>query len=196
MPPADLDIRRDLDPPVRRPSRGRKRRSLSLMSSLTSRPSAPAACQLALMRTEADLITQFFPIFILGAPFGKLMQRGSVESVAKYMTENSGLSVRFQAIVLAGAHVTYDGVSLFEAFCARAGGTCAVQGHQFRRWSGTITAVVTLVAVHRPDGLPVTAITGAVIGAGIAFAALPVFPLGLEPVLTGARRRGSPASWG
>src|SRR5215831_12804885 len=35
---------------------------------------------------------------------------------------------------------------------------------------GTITAVVTLAAVHTPDGLPVTAIVGAVIGAGITFA--------------------------
>ncbi len=42
----------------------------------------------------------------------------------------------------------------------------------FAAGPGTITAVVTLAAVHTPDSLPVTAITAAVIGAGITFAAL------------------------
>jgi multiple antibiotic resistance protein len=37
---------------------------------------------------------------------------------------------------------------------------------------GTITAVVTLAAVHTPDGLPLTAIAAAVIGAGVTLAAL------------------------
>src|SRR5262245_27424745 len=37
---------------------------------------------------------------------------------------------------------------------------------------GTITAVVTLAAVHTPDGLPVTAIAAAAIGAGVTLAAL------------------------
>jgi H+/gluconate symporter-like permease len=36
------------------------------------------------MRTEADFMTQFFPIFLLGTLFGKLTEaRGSVESIAK-----------------------------------------------------------------------------------------------------------------
>jgi len=42
----------------------------------------------------------------------------------------------------------------------------------FAAGPGTITAVVTLAAVHTPDGLPVTAIVAAVIGAGVTFAAL------------------------
>ena len=42
----------------------------------------------------------------------------------------------------------------------------------FAAGPGTITAVVTLAAVHTPDGLPITAIGAAVIGAGITFAAL------------------------
>jgi len=59
-------------------------------------------------------MTQFFPIFLLGALFGKLMQaRGSVESIAKYMTEKLGTQRAIQAIVLACAPVTYGGVSLF-----------------------------------------------------------------------------------
>jgi len=42
----------------------------------------------------------------------------------------------------------------------------------FAAGPGTITAVVMLAAVHTPDGLPLTAITAAVIGAAVTFAAL------------------------
>jgi multiple antibiotic resistance protein len=42
----------------------------------------------------------------------------------------------------------------------------------FAAGPGTITAVVTLAAVHTPDGFPVTAITAALIGAAVTFAAL------------------------
>jgi multiple antibiotic resistance protein len=42
----------------------------------------------------------------------------------------------------------------------------------FAAGPGTITAVVTLAAIHTPDSLPVTAIAAAVIGAGVTFAAL------------------------
>ena len=42
----------------------------------------------------------------------------------------------------------------------------------FAAGPGTITAVVTLAAVHTPDGLPMTAIIAAVVGAGATFSAL------------------------
>jgi multiple antibiotic resistance protein len=42
----------------------------------------------------------------------------------------------------------------------------------FAAGPGTITAVVTLAAVHTPDGFPVTAIVAAVIGAGVTLATL------------------------
>ena len=42
----------------------------------------------------------------------------------------------------------------------------------FAAGPGTITAVVTLAAVHTPDSLPITAIAAAVIGAAVTFAAL------------------------
>jgi|SRR5215471_4126196 len=42
----------------------------------------------------------------------------------------------------------------------------------FAAGPGTITAVVTLAAVHTPDALPVTAIVAAVIGAAVTFAVL------------------------
>ena len=56
-------------------------------------------------------------------------------------------------------------------------GAAGVQGSlvpllMFAAGPGTITAVVTLAAVHTPDGLPMTAIIAAVVGAGVTFVAL------------------------
>ena len=48
----------------------------------------------------------------------------------------------------------------------------------FAAGPGTITAVVTLAAVHTPDGLPLTAIVAAVVGAGVTWAAL-LFAIGV-----------------
>ena len=42
----------------------------------------------------------------------------------------------------------------------------------FAAGPGTTSAIVTLAAVHTPDGLPVTAIIAAVVGAGVTFTAL------------------------
>src|SRR6476620_8226040 len=54
---------------------------------------------------------------LLGALFGKLIEAsGSVEAIAKYLTERLGTKRAMLAIVLAGAFVTYGGVSLFVAF--------------------------------------------------------------------------------
>ncbi len=69
------------------------------------------------MASAAQFVMQFFPIFLLGALFGKLMEdSGSVSSIAKYMTERLGHERAVLAVVLAGAIVTYGGVSLFVAF--------------------------------------------------------------------------------
>ena len=69
------------------------------------------------MASAAQFVMQFFPIFLLGALFGKLMEdSGSVNSIAKYMTERLGPRRSVLAVVLAGAIVTYGGVSLFVAF--------------------------------------------------------------------------------
>ncbi|MBV8575817.1 MAG: GntP family permease, partial [Acetobacteraceae bacterium] len=54
---------------------------------------------------------------LLGALFGKLMEdSGSVASISAYVTERLGQSRAILAVVLAGALVTYGGVSLFVAF--------------------------------------------------------------------------------
>jgi H+/gluconate symporter-like permease len=69
------------------------------------------------MASAAQFVMQFFPIFLLGALFGKLMEdSGSVTSIAKTMTERLGPQRSVLAVVLAGAIVTYGGVSLFVAF--------------------------------------------------------------------------------
>jgi H+/gluconate symporter-like permease len=69
------------------------------------------------MGGAAQFLAQFFPLFLLGALFGKLMDdSGSVEAIADFMTERLGPRRAALAVVLAGALVTYGGVSLFVAF--------------------------------------------------------------------------------
>src|SRR5271165_4883327 len=69
------------------------------------------------MRSASQFVMQFFPIFLLGALFGKLMEdSGSVATIAGFMTERLGAKRAVLAVVLAGALVTYGGVSLFVAF--------------------------------------------------------------------------------
>jgi H+/gluconate symporter-like permease len=69
------------------------------------------------MGSASRFMAQFFPIFLLGALFGKLMDdSGSVSSIANFMTEKLGPRRAILAVVLAGALVTYGGVSLFVAF--------------------------------------------------------------------------------
>jgi len=69
------------------------------------------------MRSAAQFVAQFYPIFLLGALFGKLMEdSGSVTSIANFMTEKLGPRRSVLAVVLAGMAVTYGGVSLFVAY--------------------------------------------------------------------------------
>ena len=43
------------------------------------------------MGSGASFLAQFFPLFLLGAVFGKLMNdSGSVSAVAEFMTKTSG----------------------------------------------------------------------------------------------------------
>lgn len=69
------------------------------------------------MGNAAQFLAQFFPLFLLGALFGKLMDdSGSVRAISRFMTERLGPRHAMLAVVLAGAMVTYGGVSLFVAF--------------------------------------------------------------------------------
>ncbi|MGE0626485.1 MAG: GntP family permease [Hyphomicrobiaceae bacterium] len=68
------------------------------------------------MGSASSFLAQFFPLFLLGALFGKLMEdTGSVSAIARYMTGRLGKQRAVLAVVLAGALVTYGGVSLFVA---------------------------------------------------------------------------------
>jgi H+/gluconate symporter-like permease len=69
------------------------------------------------MQEAAAFVARFFPIFLLGALFGKLMEAsGSIDAIAAFITEKLGSRRAILAIVVAGAVVTYGGVSLFVAF--------------------------------------------------------------------------------
>jgi H+/gluconate symporter-like permease len=69
------------------------------------------------MLAAAGFVAQFFPLFLVGAIFGKLMDdSGSVAEITRFMTEKLGIERAILAVVLAGALVTYGGVSLFVAF--------------------------------------------------------------------------------
>jgi H+/gluconate symporter-like permease len=69
------------------------------------------------MGSAATFLGQFFPLFLLGALFGKLMEdSGSVTAIAEFMIARLGTGRAILAVVLAGTIVTYGGVSLFVAF--------------------------------------------------------------------------------
>ncbi|MFJ1267613.1 GntP family permease [Legionella lytica] len=69
------------------------------------------------MNGAARFIAQFFPLFLLGALFGKLMEdSGSVSTIAHFMTQRLGARHALLAVVLAGGLATYGGVSLFVVF--------------------------------------------------------------------------------
>jgi H+/gluconate symporter-like permease len=69
------------------------------------------------MSGAARFVAQWFPMFLLGGLFGKLMDdSGSVASIANYLTARLGVKRTMLSVVLASAVVTYGGVSVFVAF--------------------------------------------------------------------------------
>lgn len=69
------------------------------------------------MGGAARFVAQWFPLFLLGGLFGKLMDdSGSVTSIARFLTERLGTRRTLLSVVLASAVVTYGGVSVFVAF--------------------------------------------------------------------------------
>ena len=66
------------------------------------------------MRNTGDFIVLFFPLFMLGAIFGKLMDdSGSAQSIARWSVGQLGGERSILAVVLSCAVLTYGGVSLF-----------------------------------------------------------------------------------
>src|SRR5262247_370375 len=88
----------------------------ALIAALFAREPLLAHWTQTFMGAAAGFLAQFFPLFLLGALFGKLMEdSGSVAAIARFMTEKLGARRAVLAVVLAGALVTYGGVSLFVA---------------------------------------------------------------------------------
>jgi H+/gluconate symporter-like permease len=89
----------------------------ALIAALFSREPLLAHWTQTFMKSAAGFLAQFFPLFLLGALFGKLMEdSGSVAAIANFMTQAFGPRRAVLAVVLAGAFLTYGGVSLFVAF--------------------------------------------------------------------------------
>ncbi len=66
------------------------------------------------MTATGDFIVQFFPLFLLGAVFGKLMEAsGSAQRLAASIIRGLGPSRAILAVILSCAAMTYGGVSLF-----------------------------------------------------------------------------------
>lgn len=66
------------------------------------------------MPAAAGYISKYFPIFLAGAIFGKLMGvTGAATSIADVVAEKFGKKRAISAIVVATAFLTYGGVSLF-----------------------------------------------------------------------------------
>jgi H+/gluconate symporter-like permease len=69
------------------------------------------------MAGTSRFVAQWFPMFLLGGLFGKLMEDSrSINSIARGLTERLGTRRTMLAVVLASAIVTYGGVSVFVAF--------------------------------------------------------------------------------
>ncbi len=66
------------------------------------------------MKALGGYVIKFFPLFLLGAIFGKLMEvSGSARSIAAWIVDRVGEKQAALAVVLACAVLTYGGVSLF-----------------------------------------------------------------------------------
>lgn len=85
---------------------------LAVLASL-ERPLLASYTQI-FMASAGDFIVQYFPIFLLGAIFGKLMEAsGSAEVLANATIRKLGSERAILAVVLSCAAMTYGGVSLF-----------------------------------------------------------------------------------
>ncbi|MDO9115247.1 MAG: GntP family permease [Polaromonas sp.] len=88
---------------------------LALLAVLLS-PDAPllASYTQVFMKALGGFVIAFFPLFLLGALFGRLMQAsGAARVLALAIVERLGARRAVSAVVLACALLTYGGVSLF-----------------------------------------------------------------------------------
>ncbi len=71
------------------------------------------------MTAAGNYIKNYFPIFMLGALFGKMLElSGAAQSIANTITEKLGEKWAMLSVIITGAILTYGGVSLFVAVFA------------------------------------------------------------------------------
>lgn len=89
-----------------------------LAAAMQGLPVMPSYTEL-FMAKAVVFVKAFFPVFLLGAVFGKVMEDGLlVKGIAKALMDRLGSKHAILAVVLTGAILTYGGVSLFVAMFA------------------------------------------------------------------------------
>src|SRR5262245_49340872 len=84
--------------------------AVALFAAATAREPLLAHWTQTFMGSAAQFIAQFFPIFLLGALFGKVMDdSGSVQAIAHFMSGKLGQRRAILAVVLAGARSNTPG---------------------------------------------------------------------------------------
>ena len=128
----------------------------ALVAALFSREPLLAHWTQTFMVSAAGFLAQFFPLFLLGARFGKLMEdSGSVAAIAAFMTQRLGTRRAVLAVVLAGALVTYGGVSLFVAFFV-----LAPMAHELFRTAGIPRRLMPATIVLGTSTFTMSAVPG------------------------------------
>jgi len=87
---------------------------MAVVAALFSASPLMASYTQVFMPAMGSFLAQFFPLFLLGALFGKLMEdTGSAKALAEWIVAKLGGTNTIPAVVLACAVLTYGGVSLF-----------------------------------------------------------------------------------
>jgi H+/gluconate symporter-like permease len=87
---------------------------LAVLAAALSGAPALASYTQVFMQATGGFIVSFFPLFLLGAVFGRIMEdSGAAEALARAIARAVGARNAILAVVLACAALTYGGVSLF-----------------------------------------------------------------------------------
>lgn len=87
---------------------------LAVLAAVLSGAPALASYTQVFMTATGGFIVAFFPLFLLGAVFGRIMEdTGAAETLARAIARAVGSGNAILAVVLACAALTYGGVSLF-----------------------------------------------------------------------------------
>jgi H+/gluconate symporter-like permease len=129
----------------------------ALLAALFAREPLLAHWTQTFMGSAAQFIAQFFPLFLLGAVFAKVMEdSGSVAVIAKFMMRRLGERRAILAVVLAGALVTYGGISLFVAMFV-----LAPMAHELFRSAGSPRRLIPAGIILGTSTFTMSALPGA-----------------------------------